>query len=209
MKRTPHHLWRSVLTLLLAFAMVAPFIVPPLKIVAQDVTIDCGWDGGTITDDGTGNKVLSVSTGSAVSGKFTVYQGFSYTATADIIGDGSIDIVFYDKDGTLLADTAGASSTGSTDEIAPFGATQAVISLNATGTAAFDNILNAAVDMYKEADSLQKAAEEAEISFALGYTDSIHDLALAQQKANISLQYTVKVTNAVVSAYKELMTMQL
>ena len=77
------------------------------------------------------------------------------------------------------------------------------------GTAAFDNILNAAVDMYKEADSLQKAAEEAEISFALGYTDSIHDLALAQQKANISLQYTVKVTNAVVSAYKELLTMQL
>lgn len=77
------------------------------------------------------------------------------------------------------------------------------------GTSAFDNILNAAVDMYKEADSLQKAAEEAEISFALGYTDSIHDLALAQQKANISLQYTVKVTNSVVSAYKELMQMQL
>lgn len=73
----------------------------------------------------------------------------------------------------------------------------------------FDSILNAAVDMYKEADSLQKKAEEAEISFALGYTDSIHDLALAQQKANISLQYTVKVTNAVVSAYKELMNLQL
>lgn len=77
------------------------------------------------------------------------------------------------------------------------------------GTSAFDNILNAAVDMYNEADTLQKAAEEAEISFALGYTDSIHDLAVAQQKANISLQYTVKVTNAVVSAYKELMNMQL
>lgn len=77
------------------------------------------------------------------------------------------------------------------------------------GTSSFDTIFNAAVDMYKEADSLQKAAEEAEISFALGYTDSIHDLALAQQKANISLQYTVKVTNAVVSAYKELMNMQL
>lgn len=77
------------------------------------------------------------------------------------------------------------------------------------GTKSFDTILNAAVDMYKEADSLQKAAEEAEMSFALGYTDNIHDLAAAQQKANISLQYTVKVTNAVVSAYKELMSMQL
>lgn len=77
------------------------------------------------------------------------------------------------------------------------------------GTGSFDTIFSAAVDMYKEADTLQKKAEEAEMSFALGYTDSIHDLALAQQKANISLQYTVKVTNAVVSAYKELMNMQL
>lgn len=77
------------------------------------------------------------------------------------------------------------------------------------GSSSFDTILNAAVDMYKEADSLQKAAEAAEMSFALGYTDNIHDLALAQQKANISLQYTVKVTNAVVTAYKELMNMQL
>lgn len=77
------------------------------------------------------------------------------------------------------------------------------------GTSTFDTIFNAAIDMYEEADSLQKAAEEAEISFALGYTDSTHDLAVAQQKANISLQYTVKVTNAVVSAYKELMNMQI
>ena len=73
----------------------------------------------------------------------------------------------------------------------------------------FDTILNAAIDMYRETDSLQKSAESSEMSFALGYTDSIHDLALAQQKANISLQYTVKVTNTVVQAYKELMQMQL
>lgn len=73
----------------------------------------------------------------------------------------------------------------------------------------FDVFLNAAVDMYKETDALQKKAEEMEMSFALGYTDSIHDVAMAQQKANISLQYTVKITNAVVSAYKELMNLQL
>ncbi len=78
-----------------------------------------------------------------------------------------------------------------------------------TGIAGFDSILSAAVDMYSEADSLQKAAESAEMSFALGYTDSIHDLAVAQQKANISLQYVVKVTNTAVTAYKELMNMQI
>ena len=74
---------------------------------------------------------------------------------------------------------------------------------------AFDNILNSAMEMYSEANTLQKAAEEAEISFALGQTNSTHDLAVAQQKANIALQYTVKVTNAVVGAYKELMNMQI
>ena len=60
-----------------------------------------------------------------------------------------------------------------------------------------------------EADSLQKSAESAEMSYALGYSDNIHDVAAAARKASISLQYTVKVTNAVVSAYKELMNMQL
>lgn len=77
------------------------------------------------------------------------------------------------------------------------------------GSSSFDKILGAFVDMYKEADSLQKAAESSEMSFALGYTDNIHDVALAQKKASISLQYTAKVTNAFVSAYKELMNMQL
>lgn len=73
---------------------------------------------------------------------------------------------------------------------------------------AFENLLSSAVDMYKEADTLQNAAEESEINFALGYATSTHDLAVAQQKANISLQYTVKVTNKVLEAYRELMNMQ-
>lgn len=81
--------------------------------------------------------------------------------------------------------------------------------VNTKNSTSFDNFLSSAVDMYKETDSLQKKAEEEEMSFALGYSDSTHDLAVAQQKANISLQYTVKVTNAIVSAYKEIMNMQL
>ncbi|MCM1497000.1 MAG: flagellar hook-basal body complex protein FliE [Clostridium sp.] len=74
---------------------------------------------------------------------------------------------------------------------------------------AFDNLLNSAISMYKEADDLQNAAETSEINFALGYATSTHDLAVAQQKANISLQYTVTVTNKALEAYKELMNMQL
>ncbi len=76
-------------------------------------------------------------------------------------------------------------------------------------TAAFDNLFNSAIEMYKETDTLQNQAEQAEIDFSLGYATSTHDLAIAQQKANISLQYTVKVTNKVLEAYKELMNMQI
>ena len=75
-------------------------------------------------------------------------------------------------------------------------------------TAAFDRLFTSAIDMYKEADTLQNQAEQAEIDFSLGYATSTHDLGIAQQKANISLQYTVKVTNKVLEAYKELMNMQ-
>ena len=73
----------------------------------------------------------------------------------------------------------------------------------------FDSLVSSALKMYKETDSLQKSAEQAEMNFALGYTYSTHDLALAQQKANISLQYSVKVTNKALEAYKEIMNMQL
>lgn len=74
---------------------------------------------------------------------------------------------------------------------------------------AFDSLLNSAVSMYKETDDLQNAAEQSEINFALGYATSTHDLAIAQQKANIALQYTVRVTNKALEAYKELMNMQI
>ncbi|MBQ8147645.1 MAG: flagellar hook-basal body complex protein FliE [Lachnospiraceae bacterium] len=76
-------------------------------------------------------------------------------------------------------------------------------------TEAFSSLLNSAISMYKDADLLQKKAEQAEMNFAMGYSDNTHDLALAQQKANIALQYTVKVTNKFLEAYKEIMNMQL
>lgn len=81
--------------------------------------------------------------------------------------------------------------------------------VNPSDKDAFDNLLSSAIDMYKTTDDYQKAAEASEINFALGYSTSTHDLAIAQQKANISLQYTVRVTNKAIEAYKELMNMQI
>lgn len=81
--------------------------------------------------------------------------------------------------------------------------------ITTNNSTAFDNLLNSAIQMYKDADNYQNAAEESEMNFALGYSTSTHDLAIAQQKANISLQYTVRVTNKALEAYKELMNMQI
>ncbi|MBE5940489.1 MAG: flagellar hook-basal body complex protein FliE [Lachnospiraceae bacterium] len=73
---------------------------------------------------------------------------------------------------------------------------------------AFSQILSSAMNLISETNALSNAAEEAEISFAMGETESIHDVTVAQQKALVSLQYTVAIKNAVLSAYNELMNMQ-
>ena len=69
---------------------------------------------------------------------------------------------------------------------------------------AFDSVFQSALNLIEETDAYSNAAEEEEIKYALGESDSIHDLQIAQQK----LQYTVAVRDAVVDAYKEIMNMQ-
>lgn len=72
----------------------------------------------------------------------------------------------------------------------------------------FETLFESAMGLIKETDSLSNKAEEEEIKFAMGTSDSIVDLQAAQKKASLSLQYTVAVRNAVLDAYKELMNLQ-
>ena len=69
-------------------------------------------------------------------------------------------------------------------------------------------MLESAKGMIRETESYTNAAEEAELAYMMGLNDSISDLMIAQTKANVSLQYTVAVRNAVVDAYKEIMALQ-
>ena len=71
----------------------------------------------------------------------------------------------------------------------------------------FGSILNTAMNMINETNDYQNAAESAEIQFALGESESTHELAVAQQKANLALEYTVAVRDKVIEAYKEIMNM--
>ena len=74
---------------------------------------------------------------------------------------------------------------------------------------AFSDLLSSAMQMIKETNDLSNAANAEQMNFALGYSDNTHDLAIAQQKAALSLQYTVAVKNKVLEAYKEIMNMQM
>jgi flagellar hook-basal body complex protein FliE len=73
---------------------------------------------------------------------------------------------------------------------------------------AFGSILDSAVRLINETNDYSNEAEEEEIKYALGESDNIHDLQIAQQKANVSLQYTVAVRDAFMTGYKELMNLQ-
>lgn len=72
----------------------------------------------------------------------------------------------------------------------------------------FEKMFQSALSMINETNEYSNQAEEAEMSYAMGLMTSTHDLQIAQQKANISLQYTVAVRNAVLDAYKEIMQLQ-
>lgn len=79
-----------------------------------------------------------------------------------------------------------------------------------TGTEnGFDAIFSQAMNMVTETNDYQNAAESAEIQFALGKSTSTHDLLVAQEKANVALQYTVAVRDKVIEAYREIMNMQI
>lgn len=44
---------------------------------------------------------------------------------------------------------------------------------------------------------------------ATGDVDNLHDVTIAQEKANVSLQLTMSIRNKIVEAYKEIMRMQI
>lgn len=77
-----------------------------------------------------------------------------------------------------------------------------------TGTL-FDAVLNTAIDNIKTTNSYLSDAEDENIKFALGETESTHDLMIALQKASTALQYTVAIRDRLLDAYKEIMQMQI
>lgn len=73
----------------------------------------------------------------------------------------------------------------------------------------FKTIFSAAIDNINTTNAYLSDAENEEIRWALGQTDSTHDLSIALQKAQMALQYTVAIRDRAMSAYRELTQMQI
>lgn len=73
----------------------------------------------------------------------------------------------------------------------------------------FQSLLNTAINNINTTNAYLSNAENEKVKFALGESESTHDLTIALQKASTALQYTVAVRDKFLEAYKEIMNMQI
>ncbi|MCR5846565.1 MAG: flagellar hook-basal body complex protein FliE [Lachnospiraceae bacterium] len=73
----------------------------------------------------------------------------------------------------------------------------------------FKTLLDSAINNINTTNAYLSNAENEKIKFALGESESTHDLTIALQKASTALQYTVAVRDKFLEAYKEIMNMQI
>src|SRR5947209_2439707 len=75
-----------------------------------------------------------------------------------------------------------------------------------TGTGEFRDLLANSIAAVEQQGNTAKAAVE---NFLTGESEDLHTAALAGQRAEVSLQLFMQVRNKVVSAYQEVMRMQM
>jgi len=100
------------------------------------------------------------------------------------------------------------TSIGSLNELSKYNSIQSSATTKENRNTAFETLFQAAAGMIQDANRYTNEAEEAEMAFSLGLIDNTHDLQIAQQKANMALQFTIAVRNQVLEAYKEIMNLQ-
>ena len=73
----------------------------------------------------------------------------------------------------------------------------------------FGSILNAAISNINDTNDCLSDWENEEMKWAMGISESTHDLTIAIGKAETALQYTVAVRDKLLSAYNEIMQIQI
>lgn len=70
----------------------------------------------------------------------------------------------------------------------------------------FGELLNNALN---NVNQMQIDSDELKRLLAVGEVDNLHDVSIAAEKANISMQITLTLRNKIVEAYKEIMRIQI
>ncbi|GAU79880.1 flagellar hook-basal body complex protein FliE [Fusibacter sp. 3D3] len=71
------------------------------------------------------------------------------------------------------------------------------------------NFQDLLVENLQKVSDYQLNSEKMDTLFALGEVDNIHDVTIASMKADLTINLAVEVTNKVLSAYNEIMRLQL
>lgn len=87
-------------------------------------------------------------------------------------------------------------------------AKNATVSRVAEGDESFSSLFQSALSNLSETNKLLNQQEEEEMKFALGLTDSTHDLSIAMAKAETALSYTVTLRDKFIEAYQQIMQIQ-
>lgn len=80
---------------------------------------------------------------------------------------------------------------------------------NIRGKDSFGDFFDAAMGLYNETNAYQLKAEQMQIDYVTGKSDDMIGLQMAQSYAASALQFTTQVTSKVLSAYQEIMRMQI
>ncbi|MBR0091884.1 MAG: flagellar hook-basal body complex protein FliE [Lachnospiraceae bacterium] len=84
-----------------------------------------------------------------------------------------------------------------------------VLALYGDEKESFSSIFDKVVEQIDTTNNYLSDAENEEIRWALGETDSTHDLSIALQKAQTALQYTIAIRDRAIAAYREIIQMQI
>lgn len=100
---------------------------------------------------------------------------------------------------------AGTAPSGGAGEIQPAG-------LHAPGKATApgqgQDFRNSLAGALRQVNELQLQAEDLARALAAGQAQDLHQVMLAAEKANLSLQFTLQIRNKVIEAYQEIMRIQ-
>lgn len=108
---------------------------------------------------------------------------------------------------SMLAQLKAAAQRPSNDPTQGIGASPSISSNSNSSKVNFSDALKASLD---QVNQMQVNAETLGKNFAMGDDSvSLSDVMIAGQKASISFQATVQVRNKLVSAYQDIMNMQI